>query len=166
MRRIGIKDLLETAAAIEKSGKEIFESLAERHRTDSRLSTILGRLATEEEAHYKKILEYEKKYFHHTTLLGDLYALGEVKQYFRDFSYTHIMKDYAAFKKRTRKMSHPFEAVRLAMTLELDSILFYEKFSEANKGVPEVNALLKELMGFEANHLDVLNRYVRETLGV
>lgn len=164
MKRVGIKDLLAIAEAIERSGHEIFLDLRRRHSDTPELADIFSRLAADEEKHLETLRDYERRYAHHTLPLSDLYQLGVVKDYFRNFSYHHLMRDYARLAKRGTKIRHPHQAVRLAIDLELDSILFYERFRELNRDLPDVDALLKDLLRFELSHLDTLTHYLRSSV--
>jgi rubrerythrin len=164
MRKIGIKDLLEVAYAIEKSGYEIFRDLAKRHASNAALAKAFERLASEEETHFKKIEEYEKKYFAHSVLLEDLFNMQVVKEYFREFSHANIMKNYKRFLRAHGRVRSELEAVKLGLTLEMESIIFYRKFMEINKATPEVNALLTELVGYEIGHMETLIQFVRHGL--
>ena len=161
MRKIGIKDLLEVAYAIEKGGYEIFRDLAKQHSRNSDLARVFERLASEEEQHFMKIEQYEKKYFEHSVLLDDLFNMQVVKEYFREFSHANIMKNYRNFLKRQGKVRNELEALKLGLALEMDSIIFYRKFIEINKGTPEVNALLADLVGYEIGHMETLVHFVK-----
>lgn len=164
VKKVGMKELIEIALAVERSGYNIFNDLAQKYVSNKRLAKIFIQLASEEEGHIKIIEEFEKKYLKEHNFLASLYDNAVVRDYFKDFSYFYIMKDYKKYLKRFKKIHNEIEAVKIAIDLEINSIIFYDKFYKLNYENKEVAKLIEELLHFESNHLEILSQYINKNL--
>jgi rubrerythrin len=164
MKKTGIKELLEMALAIERTGRDIFLRFAERYSHNQPLATMFSKLAHEEEGHIMAIEDLEKKFSFETGLFKELYNLHAVRQHFHDYSFTHVMAKYKKILARARNLAHEFEAVKIGLNLEIDSITFYKKFQSFGQTDPEVAKLLHELLMFEISHMERLAQYLKEAV--
>lgn len=161
MKRVGLKELLEIAYSIEKNGKALFLKFAQKFKKEPKIAEIFTKLAHDEEEHHKHLKDFEKRYYSEGHLFESLYDYKVVKEYFHEFSETNLMKDFKANLKLCQNLRTPLEAVKIGLNLEMDSILFYEKFKEINKHDPDVAKLLDELLEFETGHVGVLYQYLK-----
>jgi len=161
LKRVGLKELLEIAYSIEKNGKTLFLKFAQKFKKDKDIADLFTKLAHDEDDHLKHLKEFEKKYYTEGHLFELLYDYKVVKEYFHQFSETNLMKDFKANLKLSQGLKTPLEAIKIGLNLEMDSILFYEKFKEINKHDPDVDKLLKELVDFETGHVGGLYQYLR-----
>jgi rubrerythrin len=161
MKKVGIKELLEIAYAIEKSGYNILMELSAKYKKNSGLSDIFIRMAMEEQDHIAKIQDFETKFQRHQDVFKELYAISTVKEHFNDFSHSHIMQAYRSYVKGLKRIRHEFEAVKICLNLEMDSIIFYERFLEYNRGDKAVDDLLQTLIHFELGHIEKLYQYMK-----
>ena len=79
MKKVGMKELLEIALAIERSGYNIFNDLAKKYSQNQRLSKIFVQLAAEEEGHIEILKAFEDKYLQKHAFIAELYNNDVVK---------------------------------------------------------------------------------------
>jgi rubrerythrin len=161
MKRVGMRELLEIAYSIEKNGKSLFLKFALKFKKDEAVVKVFTKLASDEDEHIQRLKEFEKKYYAEGHLFESLYDMEVVKEYFHDFSESNLMKDFKANLGKIKTMKNPVEAVKIGLNLEMDSILFYEKFREMNKHDKDVDKLLCTLIEFETGHVGILYQYLK-----
>ncbi len=161
MKRVGMRELLEIAYSIEKHGKALFLKFAIKFKKNEDIVNIFTKLAADEDEHIQKLEEFEKKYYAEGHLFESLYDMAVVKEYFHNFSEVNLMKDFKSNLSKIKVMKNPAEAIKIGLSLEMDSIIFYEKFREMNKHDKDVDTLLCDLIGFETGHVGVLYQYLK-----
>ncbi len=146
---IGIEELLGIALKVEGTGYSFYKNLADRTEGDKK--ELFNRLAEQEREHgetFRKILkkfesdENSKRYDDETA--GYLKSLAEVS----------VFSD----RNADNPPDNLDEAVRIAINVEKDSIVFY---SELIDYIPEKSAL-ERVINEEKTHLrDLLNEFRR-----
>ena len=162
MKRVGMRELLEIAYSIEKNGKSLFLKFVAKFKKNEAVVKVFTKLAADEDEHIRILKEFEKKYYTEGHLFDSLYDMSVVKEYFHDFSESNLMKDFKANVNKIKTMKNPAEAIKVGLTLEMDSIIFYEKFREMNKHDKDVDKLLCTLIEFETGHVGTLYQYLKQ----
>lgn len=147
-------EILNLALLIEENGEDFYLRLAELTK-DSKICSLLKRLAEEERKHRKYFLELKR----HVDKLNKPDVAERISRFL-----TSEALGTGLFSANTQKL-HSLEniedAIQLAITLEEDSIMFYEllmSLSDREDSLQILDTIIKE----EYSHVDVLKQIALE----
>lgn len=120
------RELLEVALEIEKNGQAFYEELSNCAR-DKGVLEVANFMAEEEKRHYetfKTMLD----------ALGEGYAPpesypGEYQQYVKALADSRVFTKEHEVREECRRLKRDSEAIKMAIGLEKDSIIFYNEMS-------------------------------------
>ena len=154
-------EVIEMALKIEENGMKFYTDAFKAAR-DERVRDLFKRLAIEE-AHHIKTFSRMKE------LVKDEYVsegydpyITEASEYLRSMADSEVFKNPQAGAEFAGEISNPTEVLDFAVSMEKDSIRFYEEFERVivEKDRPVITALIDQ----EKEHLELLE-CLRKDLG-
>ena len=136
-------DLLRAAAELEKKGESLYRAIAEKIK-DKNIVQIFYTLADEEQSH-AKIIKHKLM----TMVRAKLYDNTTYAQQLLNFMNARIYP-LEVMAKKLRRIADPESVFELAISVELDSILFYQ---DLKNELPEDCAhIIDTLLAEERRH--------------
>lgn len=144
------QEVLKLAIQIEKNGKDFYENLAQETRNED-ISSTFNYLVKEEIKHKERFQEM----LHHAKRKGeDLSAQIFVNledEYLKSFADSKIFASANKHIKRAQEAADEKELLNVAISIELDSILFYYEMEKViRKGDKKI---VQEVIEEEKNHV-------------
>ena len=149
-------ELVQTAINVERNGIAFYSALAERAQDTQTKETFQGlaQMEKEHEKTFQAMLEGVGKYEPF-----EAYA-EEHALYLRALADSAVFPDEETAVEMARKVASQAEALRLGISAEKDSILFYAEMRRVTKG-PESNAI-ERIIGEEKAHLIQLREMLKK----
>ncbi|NLM96153.1 MAG: ferritin family protein [Halanaerobiaceae bacterium] len=150
-------EMLEMAMNIEKRGYNFYTAQAEK-TDDQELKELFLKLAEDEKDHYRRFNEFLEEVKAETRSEAEYVYDLEVSAYLR------AIVEFEIFPEEEKiAVESTDEALRIAITAEKDSIMFYEGILKYNQGEPAdfIEALIAE----ERQHFLDLAEYRKKLMG-
>jgi len=146
-------EVLNMAVEIEKKGKEFYESVA-KNQKDEKTKTVFEFLIEEEERHEKVFRDMLHQVEQNTE--KSVYDDTEMILYFNALVDRKIFPDVEEGLSLQKEISDPGVALRIALTMEKDSILFYSEL--LNITHEKDHKVINEIIEEERDHISrILN---------
>ena len=154
------EEILEMAVQIERNGMAFYQGLAESAQ-DDKMKNLMEHLAEEEKKHmatfhkFSGVLDKEQ-----LKTLYELQYAEEGSLYLKALADTKIFADSNEAAQWAKEAQSPVEALLTAVTLEKDSILFYQEMRNFVR--KEDRALIDKIMNEEKKHIQTLAKMKEE----
>lgn len=149
-------EVIDLAVQIEEKGASFYQRLADKVE-QAEVKELLNFLAGEEEKHQKEFKELGRD----LSFINprETYE-GEYFEYVENAVSTHMFANEDFLEEAVKKATGPKDVVKLAISFEKDTILFFHSFrSLVNKDKQEViDKLIKE----EEGHINKLAKILKE----
>jgi rubrerythrin len=144
------KELIDIAVGIEDSGYYFYTKC--REKFDDKVLKELFYFLAEEEMRHKEFFEkldpallnekgiYTTEYFQYLTAIGD----------------EKVFKDKNNIDSVIKNINSPLDAIKIALTAEKDSILFYDELKELYKNEQNTFTILNKIINEERRHVIML----------
>lgn len=144
------KEIIDIAIGIEDSGNYFYTRCREKF-DDKVLKEVFSFLAEEEKRH-REIFEkidpglmnekgiYTTEYFQYLTAFGD----------------EKVFKDKNDIDSAIKNINTPLDAIKIALTAEKDSILFYDELKELYENEKDILTILNRIINEERRHVVTL----------
>lgn len=144
------REIIDIAIGIEDSGNYFYSRCREKF-DDKALKEVFSFLAEEEQRH-REIFEkldpdlmnekglYTTEYFQYLTAFGD----------------EKVFKDKNDIDSAIKNINTPLDAIKIALTAEKDSILFYDELKELYENEKDTLTILNRIINEERRHVITL----------
>ncbi len=150
-------EILKMAIEIEKTGKAFYDEVVQAVK-DGKTKSVFQFLSDEEVKHektFRKMLQ-EIESVGEGTPFDD----SEVTRYFRSLIGQKIFPSRHEGKHMKTELSDPSVAVRIAMSMEKDSILFYHEMIHVTQ--KKDHGVIEQIIEEERDHIRRINRLKSE----
>ena len=139
-------EVFEIAIDIEKNGEQFYAASAAL-ASELKVKELFDFLVTQEQAHRILFEDMRNDLPAKLTLPAHFDPQGEAAMYLQALAGSHVFNDADAKKKAASGISDLNEALDFALTLEKDSVIFYQQMKEitiSQTGRDPVESIIKE----------------------
>ena len=150
-------EVLQMAIEIERKGKEFYQSVAQAHKEET-IQDVFNFLIEEEVRHEKvfrgMLAQVEMNTEH------SVYDKTDMILYFSSLVHRKVFPDTEEGMSLQKQISDPAVALRIALSLEKDSILFYSELLDVTH--KKDHSLINQIIAEERDHIKRILNLKRE----